>query len=307
MTTSDAVGQQSARDRPITSAVPARMADPAAWAVTAFATTSFMLGMFQTGLLNNAGVLIVLPAAFFFGGLVQIIVAVLEISRGNLFGAAVFGTYGPFWVMFGAFETLYATSVPAAQLNSALSLFLAVFAVVISRSAIILCDLRRAGPAVNWCGRQDGRCHQGRRLGRPGLRGAGLVPRRRGRHRRHLRPQGPPSRAAAGQVAGPLNAGGIVAVAPAFSMSTPQLSDSPRALRRFPWRLVHQQTRAAPAAAPRGGAGATDCPGRPRYEPCPAHAGHAGARPSSGRRSSAVKGGDPSAQAPGPWQARTAI
>ena len=32
--------------------------------------------------------------------------------------------------MFGAFETLYATSVPAAQLGSALSLFLAVFAVV---------------------------------------------------------------------------------------------------------------------------------------------------------------------------------
>jgi uncharacterized protein len=68
--------------------------------------------------------------AFFFGGLVQIIVAIMEFSRGNLFAGAVFGTYGPFWVMFGAFETLYATSVPAAQLNSATSLFLAVFAVV---------------------------------------------------------------------------------------------------------------------------------------------------------------------------------
>jgi hypothetical protein len=56
---------------------PPGMADPAAWAVTAFATTSFMLGMYQSGLLKPAGVLIVLPAAFFFGGLVQIIVAVL--------------------------------------------------------------------------------------------------------------------------------------------------------------------------------------------------------------------------------------
>ena len=130
MTASDALGQQTSQDRQIAAAAPARIADPAAWAVTAFATTSFMLGMYQTGLLNSAGVPIVLPAAFFFGGLVQIIVAVLEISRGNLFGAAVFGTYGPFWVMFGAFETLYATSVPAAQLSSALSLFLAVFAVV---------------------------------------------------------------------------------------------------------------------------------------------------------------------------------
>jgi len=35
-------------------------------------------------------------AVFFFGGLVQIIVTVMEISRGNLFGAAMFGTYGPF-------------------------------------------------------------------------------------------------------------------------------------------------------------------------------------------------------------------
>jgi succinate-acetate transporter protein len=130
MTTSDAVGQQSAQDRQVQAAAPPRMADPAAWAVTAFATTSFMLGMYQSGLLNSAGVPIVLPAAFFFGGLVQIIVAVLEVSRGNLFGAAVFGTYGPFWVIFGAYETLYVTSVPAAHLASSLSLFLAVFAVV---------------------------------------------------------------------------------------------------------------------------------------------------------------------------------
>jgi uncharacterized protein len=128
MTTSGTVGQQAEPAQQ----VPARagMANPAPWAVTAFATTSFMLGMFQTGLLNNAGVLIVLPAAFFFGGLVQIIVAIMEFSRGNLFAGAVFGTYGPFWVIFGAFETLYASSVPAAQLSSATSLFLAVFAVV---------------------------------------------------------------------------------------------------------------------------------------------------------------------------------
>jgi hypothetical protein len=106
------------------------MASPAPWAVTAFATTSFMLGMFQTGLLNNAGLPIVLPTTFFFGGLVQIIVAIMEFSRGNMFAGSVFGTYGPFWVIFGAFETLYASSVPAAQLGQATSLFLAVFAVI---------------------------------------------------------------------------------------------------------------------------------------------------------------------------------
>jgi len=127
MTTSDAIRQSPEQKAP---ALPATMANPAPWAVTAFATTSFMLGMYQTHLLNNAGVPIVLPAAFFFGGLVQIIVAIMEFSRGNLFGGAVFGTYGPFWVIFGAFETLYAASVPAVQLNDAISLFLAVFAVI---------------------------------------------------------------------------------------------------------------------------------------------------------------------------------
>jgi hypothetical protein len=106
------------------------MADPGAWAVTAFATTSFMLGMYNTHLLNVAGVPIVFPVAFFFGGLIQIIVAVLEISRGNLFGAVVFGSYGPFWVIYGAIETLYGSSIPAAQLGSAVSLFLAMWAVL---------------------------------------------------------------------------------------------------------------------------------------------------------------------------------
>jgi hypothetical protein len=72
MATSGAIGEQA---EPAQAAAPARaaMANPAPWAVTAFATTSFMLGMYQTHMLNNAGIPIVLPAAFFFGGLVQII------------------------------------------------------------------------------------------------------------------------------------------------------------------------------------------------------------------------------------------
>jgi uncharacterized protein len=130
MATSGAVGQQAEPAQQVPPPAKAGTANPAPWAVTAFATTSFMLGMYQTHLLNNAGILIVLPAAFFFGGLVQIIVAIMEFTRGNLFGGAVFGTYGPFWVMFGAFETLYAASVPPVQLNDAICLFLAVFAVI---------------------------------------------------------------------------------------------------------------------------------------------------------------------------------
>ena len=127
MTTSDAIKPASPG---IEDPRPTVMANPAPWAVTAFATTSFMLGMYQTNMLDSAGILIVLPAAFFFGGLVQIIVAIMEFSRGNMFGGAVFGTYGPFWVIVGAFDTLYASSVPAVAANDANSLLLAVFAVI---------------------------------------------------------------------------------------------------------------------------------------------------------------------------------
>jgi succinate-acetate transporter protein len=158
MATSDAVRQTPPG---IEDPRPTVMANPAPWAVTAFGTTSFMLGMYQTNILDSAGILIVLPAAFFFGGLVQIIVAIMEFNRGNMFGGAVFGTYGPFWVMFGAFQTLYVTSVPASALSSATSLFLAVFAVVTFYLAIAslrtdlvlarhpLADLPRPGAAVH--------------------------------------------------------------------------------------------------------------------------------------------------------------
>ncbi len=106
------------------------MADPGAWAVTAFATTSFMLGMYNAHLINAAGAPVVIPVALFFGGLIQIVVGILEVMRGNVFGAVVFGTYGPFWVIYGVLLTLYATQIPASALNSAVALFLAMFAVI---------------------------------------------------------------------------------------------------------------------------------------------------------------------------------
>lgn len=107
-----------------------KMGDPGAWAVSAFATTSFMLGMYNSGLLHTGGVAVVLPVAFFYGGMIQIIVGILEVLRGNMFGAVVFGTYGPFWVSFAAIETWFGKSLSAADAGGAVSLFLAVFAVL---------------------------------------------------------------------------------------------------------------------------------------------------------------------------------
>lgn len=114
------------------------MADPGAWAVLAFGTTAFMLGLYNAGLVNPLGVTLVIPMAFFFGGAVQSIVAVLEVFRGNVFGAAVFGSYGPFWIVYGLIENSFAAKVTAAAgkagaagaLSSGVTVFLVMFAVL---------------------------------------------------------------------------------------------------------------------------------------------------------------------------------
>ncbi len=107
-----------------------KMADGTAWAVTAFSTTSFMLGLYNAGLVDPKGLAAVLPVAFFFGGLMQILVAILEILSGNPFGATVFGSYGPFWVILGAINLWFARDIPASAMGSATAVFLAMWAVI---------------------------------------------------------------------------------------------------------------------------------------------------------------------------------
>lgn len=104
--------------------------DPGHWAVLAFATTSFMLGFVNAHLIGGTAVFIVLPVALIFGGLVQLIVALLEVFRGNTFGACVFGTYGPFWIIYALFVKSYAKGVAPATAPTAVALFLAMFAVL---------------------------------------------------------------------------------------------------------------------------------------------------------------------------------
>ena len=87
------------------------MADAGAWAVLAFSTTSFMLGLYNAHIVDANGAALVVPVAFVFGGLIQILVAILEVVGGNLFGAVVFGTFGPFWVIYGWIQDKYAAKV----------------------------------------------------------------------------------------------------------------------------------------------------------------------------------------------------
>jgi len=129
-TTAAQTPAQPTIDRELAGASAGPLADPGAWAVIAFATTSFMLGLYNTHLIGQGSLPIVFPVAFFFGGLIQILVALLEIGRGNLFGAVVFGSYGPFWVIFGAIQVWFAKMSTASSVGAGVALFLAMWAVL---------------------------------------------------------------------------------------------------------------------------------------------------------------------------------
>jgi len=103
--------------------------DPGHWAVFAFATTSFMLGFVNSNFIGASAVWIVVPVSLIFGGLVQLIVAMMEVARGNTFGAMVFGTYGPFWIIYGLYVPYFSSNVKTGG-GTAVALFLAMFAVL---------------------------------------------------------------------------------------------------------------------------------------------------------------------------------
>lgn len=105
-------------------------ADPGHWAVFAFATTSFALGWVNSDFIGASAVGVVLPLALIFGGLVQLLVAILEVFRKNTFGMCVFGTYGPFWIIYALFVRTYVSTVAKPEVGVAVALFLAMFAVM---------------------------------------------------------------------------------------------------------------------------------------------------------------------------------
>lgn len=107
-----------------------KFANPGPWGVTAFATTSFMLGIYNAGLLPHGGMMMVMNMALVFGGGCQVICAILEFVAGNTFTCSVFGVFGPLWITLGLFELYFAKLIPPAAIPSAVALYLAMFAVV---------------------------------------------------------------------------------------------------------------------------------------------------------------------------------
>jgi uncharacterized protein len=104
--------------------VPTPIADPGPLGLAAFALTTFVLSIFNAGLMGAGGEPIVFGLALTYGGLAQLLAGMWEFRTGNTFGAVAFTSYGAFWLSFWAFVQFFEKSVPAADAGHAVGLFL---------------------------------------------------------------------------------------------------------------------------------------------------------------------------------------
>jgi len=96
--------------------------DPAPLGLAGFAFTTFLLSFVNSGIFGGAApgfawlaasgttaaqmVTLVVPLAFFWGGLAQFIAGLFEGRKGNTFGFTAFCSYGAFWLFVALFFIL---------------------------------------------------------------------------------------------------------------------------------------------------------------------------------------------------------
>jgi succinate-acetate transporter protein len=120
-----------------------KVADPGPLGLAAFALTTFVLCMYNAGIMDAKGEPIVFGLALAYGGLGQLLAGMWEFRTGNTFGAVAFTSYGAFWLSFWAFEQFYAKSVPESVLGGAVGLYLVAWGVF--TAYMFIASLRTTG------------------------------------------------------------------------------------------------------------------------------------------------------------------
>jgi uncharacterized protein len=86
---------------PISTPIPIpKSANPGPLGLAAFGLTTVVLSAINAGILPPDSVSAVVPLAFAYGGVGQLIAGVLEFKVGNTFGMVAFTSYGLFWWWF---------------------------------------------------------------------------------------------------------------------------------------------------------------------------------------------------------------
>jgi succinate-acetate transporter protein len=101
-----------------------KIANPGALGLGAFALTTFLLSVINAGIIAPANMGVVLPMAFFYGGLAQVLAGMWEFKCGNIFGATCFTSFGSFWLGLALMIVLETAGLIAAVPPAGLALFL---------------------------------------------------------------------------------------------------------------------------------------------------------------------------------------
>jgi uncharacterized protein len=105
-------------------------ADPAPLGLAALAISLLVFSMFSAGLLAASGEPVVLGVALAYGGIAQLLAGMWEFRRGNTFGAAVFGSFGAFWLSYWLLQQFFVGQIPVAEQGAALGLFFVAWAIL---------------------------------------------------------------------------------------------------------------------------------------------------------------------------------
>ena len=104
-------------------------ADPGPLGLAAFAGTTFMLSLVNSGLVGThlvpgGGLLPMVAAlALAYGGIAQLVAGIWEFRTGNTFGAVAFCSFGAFWISFFFVVQSVGKNVPT-EIFSGLGLYL---------------------------------------------------------------------------------------------------------------------------------------------------------------------------------------
>ncbi len=81
-----------------------KVGNPGPLGLAGFGLTTCVLSAINAGMLPHEAVPVVVPLAFAYGGVAQIIAGVLEFRNGNTFGTVAFTSYGLFWWWFALMQ-----------------------------------------------------------------------------------------------------------------------------------------------------------------------------------------------------------
>jgi succinate-acetate transporter protein len=106
--------------------IPDKTSNPAPLGLAGFGLTTILLNLHNVGLFPLDSM--IMSMGFFYGGIAQIIVGIMEWKKDNTFGTAAFTSYGLFWISLIFIWVLPKYGLAEAPTTQAMGCYLAVWA-----------------------------------------------------------------------------------------------------------------------------------------------------------------------------------